>query len=206
MIIKAPNDLQISVMVSMARPALDYEFFTKLSSRIEQATGEEKTRLEKLRENLLAMTNAMDQQIEARLTQSRQLLNGLLQAADLRQAMSQVLPAIDEFFMKVLEEELQAARKQGDLERSAKLSQINQLLEEASAPPPEFELIQEMLEADDDESLNKLMNEHKAEITPEFVEILTQLVTRPQADNDEMNQRLQKIYSQAVRMTMQANL
>jgi hypothetical protein len=206
MIIKAPNDLQISVMVSMARPAMDYEFFTKLSSRIEQAKGEEKTRLEKLRENLLAMTNAMDQQVEERLTQSRQLLNGLLQAADLRQAMSQVLPAIDEFFMKVLEEELQASRKKGDLERSAKLSQINQLLEEASAPPPEFELIQEMLEAPNEESLHKLMNEHKAEITPEFLELLTQLVTRPQSDNAEMTDRLQKIYSQAVRMAMQANL
>jgi hypothetical protein len=206
LIVNAPNDLQLSVMVSMARPGMDYDFFTKLSSRIDQATGEEKTRLEKLRERLLEMTKAMDQQVEARLTQARQLLNGLLQAADLRQAMAQVLPAVDEFFLKVLEEELQVARKQGDLERSAKLSQINQLLEEASAPPPEFALIQEMLEAPDEESVRKLMSEHKDEITPEFVELLTQLVSRPQAENAEINDRLQMIYSQALRMSMQSNM
>jgi hypothetical protein len=206
LIVNAPNDLQLSVMVSMARPGMDYDFFTKLSSRIDQATGEEKTCLEKLRERLLEMTKAMDQQVEARLTQARQLLNGLLQAADLRQAMAQVLPAVDEFFLKVLEEELQVARKQGDLERSAKLSQINQLLEEASAPPPEFALIQEMLEAPDEESVRKLMSEHKDEITPEFVELLTQLVSRPQAENAEINDRLQMIYSQALRMSMQSNM
>jgi hypothetical protein len=187
LILKAPNDLQLSVMVSMARPGMDYDFFTKLSSRIEQSKGEEKSRLEKLRERLLEMTQAMDQQMETRLAQARQLVDGLLQAADLRQAMAQVLPAIDEFFLKVLEEELQVARKQGDLERSAKLSQINQLIEEASAPPPEFALIQEMLEAPDEESVLKLLNEHKEEITPEFSELLTQLVSRPQSeDADEI--------------------
>lgn len=206
LIVNAPNDLQLSVLVSMARAGMDYDFFTKLSSRIDQAEGEEKTRLQKLRERLLEMTKAMDQQVEARLAQARQLLNGLLQAADLPQAMAQVLPAIDEFFMKVLEEELQAARKQADLERSAKLSQINQLLEEASAPPPEFELIQEMLEAPDEAGLRKLMEEHKTEITPEFLDILTQLVARPQSEDVEMNRRLQEIYSQAVRMSMQANM
>ena len=206
LILNAPNDLQLSVMVSMARPGMDYEFFTKLSSRIDQAKDEEKTRLQKLRERLLEMTRAMDQQVEERLAQAHQLVDGLLQAADPRQAMAQVLPAVDEFFMKALEEELQAARKKGDLERSAKLSQINQLIEEASAPPPEFALIQEMLEAPDEQSGSKIMAEHKAEITPEFLELLTQLVTRPQTDDAELSARLQMIYSQAVRMSMQANL
>lgn len=206
LILNAPNDLQLSVMVSMARPGMDYEFFTKLSSRIDQAKDEEKTRLQKLRERLLEMTRAMDQQVEERLAQAHQLVDGLLQAADPRQAMAQVLPAVDEFFMKALEEELQAARKKGDLERSAKLSQINQLIEEASAPPPEFALIQEMLEAPDEQSVSKIMAEHKAEITPEFLELLTQLVTRPQTDDAELSARLQMIYSQAVRMSMQANL
>jgi hypothetical protein len=206
LISNAPNDLQLSVLVSMARPGMDYEFFTRLSARIEKAQGEEKERLSKLCERLLEMTNAMDQQAEVRMTQSRQLLEGLLQAADMRQAMAQVLPAIDEFFLKAVEEELQTARKMGDLERSAKLSQISQLLEEASAPPPEFALIQEMLEAPDEEGVRKLMSEHKEEITPEFVELLTQLVTRQQPQDAELSARLQMIYSQAVRMSMQANL
>lgn len=206
LIIKAPNELQLSVIVSMARPGMDYEFFSKLSGRIERAKGDEKKRLEELRTKLLEMTKALDQQVEARLAQAHKLVDSLLQAKDLNQAMAQVLPGIDEFFQQALEEQLQAARKVGDLERSAKLSQIRQVIEEASAPPPELALIQAMVDAADEAGIQKLIDEHKAEITPPFMELLTQLVSRPQQENQELNDRLQIIYARAVRAAMQANL
>lgn len=206
LIIKAPNELQLSVIVSMARPGIDYEFFAKLSDRIELAKGEEKARLQELREKLLEMTKAIDQQAETRMAQTRELVESLLQAADLSKAFAEVLPAVDEFFMEVVEEELQNARKQGDLERSAKLSQLNQLIEEANAPPPEFALIQEMLEAPDEATVQSLFAEHKDEITPEFLELLTQLVSRQPPEDATLNERLQLIYAKALRISMEANL
>ncbi len=206
LIVNAPNELQLSVLVSMARPGMDYEFFAKLTSRVDQAQGDEKARLQALREQLLEMTRAVDEQIEARENQSRQLVEGLLQAADLPQAMAQVIPAVDEIFMKVVEEELQIARRQANLERSAKLSQIKQIIEEASAPPPEFALIQEMLEARDEAAVKKLFDEHQEANTQEFLDLLTQLVSSQAPEDPELNKRLQWLYAQAVRRSMQANL
>jgi hypothetical protein len=206
LIVQAPNELQLSVLVSMARPGMDYEFFARLTNRIDGAEGEEKARLQTLREQLLEMTQAVDEQIEARENQSRQLVEGLLQAADLPQAMAQVMPAVDEIFLKIVEEELLKARKQADLERSAKLSQIKQIVEEASAPPPELALIQEMLEVPDEAGMKKLFDEHPEASTQDFLDLLTQLVSSQTPEDPELNKRLQLIYAQAVRRVMQANL
>lgn len=206
LILEAPNDLQLSVIVSMARPGLDYEFFAKLSGRIDRARGEEKTRLEGLRAQLLEMTQAMDKQVEERMAQAHKLVDSLLQAADLKQAIGKALPAIDEFFLKAIEEELATSRKMGDLERSAKLSQIQQIIEEASAPPAEIALIQEMLEAPNEDSVRKMIEEHKEQITSEFLDLLSQIISRPQGEDAEINARLQTIYSLALRVSMEKNL
>lgn len=206
LVLKAPNELQLSVLVSMTRPGMDYEFFGMLSNRIEKAEGEEKTRLQTLRERLLEMTQAVDQQVEARLAQIHQLIESLLNTEDLPQAMSQVLPAVDELFLRVVDEEIQTARKRGDIERSAKLNQIVQIIEDASTPPPEIELIQKMLEAPDEAGVRTLLAENKDSITPEFIELLTQLVSRGVLKDPQAHARLEMIMAQAVRMSMQANL
>jgi hypothetical protein len=207
LVIKAPNDLQLSVMVSMARPGMDYEFFRLLSERIDRARGDGRERLIELRERLLEMTRAVDQQMEERAGHARKNLKTLLEASDIRQATTQNLPMIDEFFVQALSEEMDAARKSGDLERIGKLGQIQQVLEEASTPPPELALIQELLEIPNEIEMKKQLEAHRAELTPEFLEILTQLVAKTEStDEPELNQRLQIIYQQALRITMQANL
>jgi hypothetical protein len=207
LVIKAPNDLQLSVLVSMARQGMDYEFFRLLSERIDRARGDGRERLIELREHLLEMTKAVDQQMEARVGRARQFLDSLLEAPDIRQATTQNLPGIDEFFVQVLSEEMDAARKKGDLERIGKLGQIQQVLEEASTPPPELAMIQELLDISDEQELKKQLEARKAELTPEFMEILTQLVAKTDASEEpELNNRLQIIYQQALRISMQANL
>jgi hypothetical protein len=135
------------------------------------------------------------------------LLNTLLTAADIKEATAQSLPAIDEFFLQVLNEEMEEARKKADLERIAKLKQVEQVLQEASAPPPEFALVEEFLDAPDEQALQAKLEAHRQELTPEFMEVLTSLVARTQSsDEPELSQRLQGIYRLALRMTMQANL
>src|SRR5260221_2906413 len=49
------GDDKLQVLVGLARPALDYEFFQTLSSRIDQAEGEEKQFLTEVREHLLEL-------------------------------------------------------------------------------------------------------------------------------------------------------
>ena len=56
LMINAPTENRLSVLVSLTRPGLDYEFFRLLSERIERACGDGRARLVALREQLLEMT------------------------------------------------------------------------------------------------------------------------------------------------------
>lgn len=207
LIIQAPNETRLNVLVSLARQGLDYTFFQLLSDRIERARGDGRARLIELRERLLELTRQYDQQVEARLTQSRQLINTLLEADDVAQATVQNLPVIDDFFVQVLNEELATARKNGDLGRSGKLQEIVNVIQQASAMPPEIALIEELLDAPDEQARRAWLEAHKEEITPEFLETFTGLIAQTQSSEDtELLEHLQTAYRTALRFSMQTNL
>jgi uncharacterized protein YutE (UPF0331/DUF86 family) len=208
LVIKAPNETQLNVLVSLGRPGMDYEFFTLLSEKIDRARGDGRERLIGLRDHLLEMTRAIDKQMEERLMQARKNINTILQAKDIHQTMAQNLSVVDEFFVQAFNEEMEAARKAGDLEKVSKLKQMEEVVEKASVPPPEVALIQDLLEvANSETELAKKIDEHKAEITPEFMEVLSSLLGRSESGEDaELKLRLNKIFSAALRLTMSANL
>jgi len=208
MVIKAPNETQLSVLASLGRAGMDYEFFRLLSERIDRSRAEGRERLIKLRDQLLEMTRSIDKQMEERMLQARKNLNAILQAKDIKEAMIQNLSLVDEFFVQTFNDEMEAARKMGDLEKIGKLKQVEEVVDKASAPPPEVELIQELLDAaGSDQELQKKLEEHKAEITPEFIDILSNLVARTEAGEEvEMKAKLNKVFSSALRITMSANL
>jgi hypothetical protein len=103
---------------------------------------------------------------------------------------------------------MEAARKAGDLEKISKLKQVEDVVDKASAPPPEVALIQELLEvAGSETDLLKKLEEHKTEITAEFMDILSNLLVRTESGDDaELKVRLNKIFNSALRISMSANL
>jgi uncharacterized protein YutE (UPF0331/DUF86 family) len=208
MVIKAPNETQLSVLASLGRPGMDYEFFRLLSDRIDRARADGRERLIKLRDQLLEMTRTIDKQMEERLLQARKIIATIVQAKDIKETMAQNLAIVDEFFVQAFNEEMEEARKAGDLEKISRLKQVEEVVDKASAPPPEVALIQELLEsAASDEELNKKLDEHKGEITPEFMEILSSLLVRTESGEDvELKTRMNKVFSFALRITMSANL
>jgi hypothetical protein len=154
------------------------------------------------------MTRAIDKQMEERLLQAKKNLSTIMQSNDIKQTMIQNLSLVDEFFVQGFNEEMETARKAGDLEKISKLKQIEEVVEKASAPPPEVTLVQELIQVADSESeLIIKLNEHKAEITPEFMDILSNLLVRTESGDDaELKARLNKVFSAALRITMSANL
>jgi len=207
-VLKAPNETQLSVLVSLARPGMDYEFFRMLSERIDRARSDGRERLIKLRDSLLEMTRAIDKQMEERLLLAKKNIATILQANDIKETMNQNLAVVDEFFVQAFNEEMEAARKVGDLEKIGKLKQLEEVVDKASAPPPEVALIQELLEvANSETDLLRKLEEHKTEITPEFMDILSNLLVRTESDEDaELKVRLNKVFSTALRLSMSANL
>ena len=63
-LIQAPNDDRLNALVSLTRPGLDYTFFQSLTRLIEKKTGDERMKLEGLREELLEITRRFDQRTE----------------------------------------------------------------------------------------------------------------------------------------------
>lgn len=203
----ADSDVKLSTIVSMTRNGMDYPFFQMLAERIEQASGEEKTRLENLRQKLLEFTRKVDEQIQLQLEDSRKLLNQILAAENVETATQEHLGELDAYFVEVLQEELNIARSNGDLERIAKLQKVNSVLEQASAPPPELALIEQLLEAPNYDERMKLMQEKSEMVTPEFVQMLSALIAQSEEQQPpEVVSALKEIYRIALRVSMMSAL
>src|SRR5512133_15722 len=63
LVLEAQSDARIRAYVSLARGGMDYVFFQNLTEKIEKAAGEEKTRLESIREKLLGFVAEVDKQM-----------------------------------------------------------------------------------------------------------------------------------------------
>lgn len=206
-VLEAPNETRLRALVSLARPGMDYSFFQLLSERIDRARGDGRSRLVELRENLLDLTREIDQQIEARSVQAHQLLESILEAEDISEAMLQSLPAVDEFFLQALNASLEKADKEGNQELSSKLQKVVDVLQQVSEAPPEVALIEELLEAPDDQARRQLMEVNREKITPEFLDALTNIVSQVQSGDDkELAERMKSLHRLALRFSMEANL
>jgi hypothetical protein len=208
LVIDAPNEIRLSAYVSLARPGMDYSFFQLLSERIDQTSGDERERLESLREQLLDMTQQLDAQVQARAGQAQQLLNQIVQSDDVTAAVQQNAPQIDEFFLQALQQALEEARKSGDLDKINKLNQIEEMIRQASEQPPEIEFLEELLEAPDEETRQQLLESNQEKITPEFFQMLSGLMAQV-ADSDqepELVAKFQDVNRQVLRFSMRSNL
>jgi hypothetical protein len=93
-VLEAKSDSRIRAYVSLARAGMDYVFFQNLTEKIEKASGEEKTRLESIREKLLDFVNEVDKQLEARFKQAQQFVETLLEQEDVEKATKENLDGL----------------------------------------------------------------------------------------------------------------
>jgi hypothetical protein len=213
-IVAAPNEDRVSALVSMTRPGLDYQFFQMLSERIEKQTGDEKKKLESLREKLLELTRKIDQRVEAEFKQASALLETILKAEDIQKATAEHMPEMGEMFIQVLNQAVQEANRKNDAERMPKLQQVVAVLQQASAPPPELALLETFLAAPDEAALDKLLEEHAAEITPEFSAVVASIINRtegeggeaPPEEEKQMIEKLQSVYKAVLKFSMKKSL
>ncbi|MEZ0396938.1 MAG: CpXC domain-containing protein [Anaerolineales bacterium] len=212
--IEAPSDERLNALVSLTRPALDYLFFQSLTNRIEAHAGAERQKLENLREKLLAITSRIDQAIEEQYRQAGELLQTILSADNIEDAMLAHLDEIDDVFVRVLNQAMQAALKANDEEKKKKLQAVIAALQKVSAPPPELSLLEELLECENEAELEKRLEAHAAEITPEFAGFVSGLLARsqeragetPVSEEAQALARLEAINRAVLKFSMKRNL
>lgn len=206
LICRAPNDIRLSVLVSVARQVMDYTFFQLLSERIDKEKGDEKNRLVELRGKLLEMTQEIDRQMEQRIRQIHDALEDIQKSENIQEALAKYLPLVDELFMQELDKELKRARSQGDLERSAKLNQIVEIVEQLNELPGAA-LLEEYLDAADDEARLAFLESNDELVTQEFLDMLAGLVSQVQsAEDPELKERVAAANRLAIRYMMRKNL
>jgi len=207
LLINAPGDTHLQVLVSLARSGMDYEFFQLLSQRIDRARGDGRVRLINLREQLLEMTEAIDRQAEERRMLAKQLLSTIVNSPNVEEALRENLPVVDEFFIGEVESATMEARKSGNLEQLAALQKIAEVIEKASAPPPEIQFIEQLIQAGDDSQRDQILHENSEKITPEFLGIFANLLAQIENNEDkELKKQVSDVYDQVLRFSMHANL
>ncbi len=210
-VIEAKSDSRIRAYVSMARAGMDYIFFQNLTERIEKASPEEKAWLEGIREKLLFFTNEIDKQMEARLKQAQKFVETILEQPDIEKATQANLDNFSQDAVEVVNQMLKQASEANDYTRMGKLQKMVQVLQSASAPPPEVAFIEQLLQAPDEASMEQMLTENDAMVNQQFVDALSGLVTQmeSQPDNSEakdMAGKLTEIYKVALKRVMKKNL
>lgn len=202
----ADSEVRLTTMVSLTRNAMDYQFFQLLSERIDLKTGEEKAHLEALRQKLLDYVSKIDQQVQLHINDSRKLLNQILDSSDIDGALEQNLASIDDFFIDILEQELQTARAKADLDRIAKIQKVKTFIEKASAAPPELAFIEQLLAMKSYDERMKAVQEKSEMVTPEFLQMLNGLINQmnTQEESEELIDALKEINRIALRVSMMA--
>jgi hypothetical protein len=208
LLIEAPSDIRVATIVRMTRSGMDYSFFQILSERIEAAQNGAKEKLITLRESILKMVAEIDQEMKAQAAQMSQLIDKVVQSPDIPRVMEQILPAVNEVFIEVLKNQLEMANQKNDTARLAKLQLMVDVIQKASAPPPEYELIEKLLEAPDEDAMQKILGEKPELITQEFTQMLPGLINQAesQKENPEVVEKLRKINKLVLKISMQSNL
>ena len=204
----AESEVRLATLVSMARSGLDYGFFQLLSERIQRAAGEEQAKLSALRDTLLEMTHEIDEAIKEEEALAQEVLDAILAEENIEEATMDALASINEIFLEVLRARIQAARKADDEAQLKKLQQVASTIQKISAPGANIQLIEALIQAEDDEAIRAILDENAEELTDEFSQFLYSLLTQTQGQEgrEATAEKLQQVYRQVLRYTMQRNL
>jgi len=211
-VLESPSDARIRAYATIARGGMDYQFFQLLSERTDKASGEEKTRLESIREKLLDFTNEIDKQMEARYKQAQEFVESLLAQEDIVKAVRDNLNNFTQDAVDVVNQMLRQASEKNDYTRMGKLQKMVEILREVSTPP-EVGFIEQLLDAPDDGTLDQMLDANKDLLNDQFMEALIGLVAQVDQASEQGNpeakalgEKLSKVYKTALKYSMQRNM
>jgi thioredoxin-like negative regulator of GroEL len=210
-VLEAKSDSRIRAYVSLARGGMDYVFFQNLTEKIEKADVEEKARLESIREKLLGFVAEVDKQMEARFKMAQDFIETLLEQEDVEKATRENIDGFTQDSVEVVNQLLKQASEKNDYARMGKLQKMVQVLQEASAPPPEIAFVEQLLQAPDDAGVEQMLKDNDAMVNQQFLEALSGLVAQMEAQTDNpeaklMGEKLSEIYRVALKYSMKKNM
>jgi hypothetical protein len=217
LIISAPTSERVRALTSLVRPAMDYEFFQMFTEKIEKSAEELRSNLVEKRNLMLKLTQEIDQQMYERTNAAKEIINSIIEEESSEEALIKNIDQIDQLFVQTLSSELELAIKEKQTERKDKLDNLLQKIQELTTPP-ELKIIDQLLSAAADKGeLENLLEEMKEQISPQFVDYLTSIISNfegqinaAKGDNrEEMKEtltRLKTVYNAVLRRSMKIKI
>jgi hypothetical protein len=190
----------VTTILSMTRGLVDYEFLMAVAGRIEKATDEEvRADLMELREVILSMSQQQNNSREAMMQQAQAVLQEVLQSADPEKKLREYADAVDELFLSLLASNIQQAEQKNATFAVKRLRVIYdaamRILQEGM--PEDIRLLNQILMAEDENSVRSLLKENRAMLTPDFVAALRELEERFRREGSaEMADRIKAVRAQ----------
>lgn len=194
-------------LIAEHRPALDYEFYAALTSRADAArsAGEaaDADRIEARRNLILETTERMDREAQEIFDQAANTLREVLEADDLKQALSERREQINEAFMLVLATNREGAQRAGQTAIVERLQEIERLSVEVvqESLSPEERFISDLLNAETPQAATKTLRQNAAKITPALVKRMNELADEMEAGGrKEIADRLRQLGRESASM------
>lgn len=204
MVVAADDDRVVDALITVGQPLVNYGFYQELAGRIEAANQrrdtEESQRLSGLRQHILGFSDRLQQLQRASVEQASQILNEILGADDIRQAVEEFAPYVDQTLLSVLAANLQRAEEMGATAAVKRLQEAwDAVLEIVQADaPPILRLINDLVSAEYPGETRKLLGENRDQINTEFIEALNGLAQEMAEEGDaELAAKIRQVRSQA---------
>ena len=192
------DDAVVNSLVMNGQDAFNYEFFSKLTEKIEkrQKAGAAVDQYIALRERLLEVYQAIEKRSREILGGAQALVDTLLRAEDRRAAVRENYQNIDDAFMYVLSNYVDQANRTKNQAQVDALEEIQgyivELYEEQF--PPQIRLINRLIEQEDEAEQRRLLDENREMVGPEFLELIKAIRADAQGDDKELlDERLSAI-------------
>jgi len=175
LLIQAPDEPTRGLLVTFGRPLLDYPFFQALTTRIESAPDKaQEERLRGLRKEILDIRDRLDEATRALYESRAGLLRDLLLSDDPETLARRRFPELDETFLNMLATNLEEARAAGNEQTVQALQSIwglvLRLTEETI--PPELRLVNQLVAAEGDAEVERLLQENRDLVTESLVQFM----------------------------------
>lgn len=195
------EDQILTVLISLARPLLDYQFFQLLTQRIESAEHtDDAERLKALRQKVLDMTQELDAELRSTMQAKVSLLSEIARSTDPQALIRQRIDEIDEAFMSVLQTSIYQNEEQHQHEAADALRAIREAIVDVlqENAPPAIRFVNQLLRTGYPDGTRQMLRENQSMLTADLLSVMDALIADLEDRGDAQTvERLKGIKAQA---------
>jgi hypothetical protein len=201
------QDQVLSVLVAVARPLIDYQFFQLLTEQVDQALERDDTalanRLKGIRDKILEIAQDLDAQVRLEAQARANLLRDMMQSSNPKDMIRAHIDELDQVFMSVLEANI-AQTQESEPEAAQRLMDLRTMIIEViqESAPPELRFVSHLMSAEYPDETRQLLSANQEKITPQMLGLIEALSNELESrGEDEQSEKLKGVLAQAQLMT-----